>query len=148
MNASELLQDNDLFLLDSFSAEQCPKNSEIIIDSLEEVPEIAGISSPTQVDPKVSAVDPPKDFFSALEAASMRDPNLSWDMRPHVMDGNSGQYILLDSGAQVSACPPDPGDPIDPSIALKAVNGSRLNCYGYKTLDIKINRKTYSMKGR
>ena len=83
----------------------------------------------------------PTEFFSAVEAASMSGQD--WDMRPHLLDKNSGQYMLLDSGAQISACPPDPGDQEDPSIAVKAVNHSRLKCYGYKNLEVRINRKTY-----
>ena len=88
MNATELLQDNDLILLDSFSAEQCPENSEIKIKLPQAVPEIAELSIPTVADPKPEL--PPEEFFSALEAARMGGPNHSWDMRPHVLDKASG----------------------------------------------------------
>ena len=49
----------------------------------------------------------------------------------------------MDSGSSVSAWPPDPGDQVDHSAQLKAINGSRLKCHGFKTVDIKIGRKTY-----
>ena len=73
---------------------------------------------------------------------------LSWqsdkvDFRPHLYDAKLGQYILIDSGSQCSAWPPDPGDKVDPSIQLKAANNSRMKCYGYKKVDVKINRKSY-----
>ena len=83
----------------------------------------------------------PEEFYSALEAVNMSHDN--WDMRPHLLDQRSGEHLLLDSGAAVSCCPPDPGDAVDPSIALKAVNGSRLKCFGRKRVEIKLGRKTY-----
>ena len=87
---------------------------------------------------------PPSDFFTALEAANMSGQD--WDMRPHLLDKNTNSYVLLDSGAAVSAYPPDPGDKVDPSVVLKAVNGTKLKCYGYKDVDIKIGRKTYAIQ--
>ena len=106
-----------------------------------------GLEGPPDPVPKVAAMSaepPPSDFFSAVEAAKMS--GLDWDMRPHVLDKRTGQYLLLDSGAQVTACPPDPGDQVDPSIALKAVNNARMKCYGYKTLEVQINRKKYPIR--
>ena len=52
------------------------------------------------------------------------------DMRPYIFDSNSKEHILWDSGSQVCAWPPDPGDTVQESMSLKAVNGSRLKCYG------------------
>ena len=86
----------------------------------------------------------PNEFYSALEALKMSHEN--WDMRPHLLDKRSGDHLLLDSGAAVSCCPPDPGDAIDPKIALKAVNGTRLKCFGKKKVEIQINRKTYEIE--
>ena len=88
--------------------------------------------------------DIPKEYFTALEAVNMSHEN--WDMRPHLFDKNSGDHLLLDSGAAVSCCPPEPGDTIDPSISLKAVNGAKLKCYGKKKVFIKINRKNYPIE--
>ena len=90
------------------------------------------------------SIDPPEEFFSAIEAKNME--NSDWDMRPHLLDKVTGKYLLLDSGAQVTAYPPDPGDQVDPSISLKAVNGSKLRCYGYKEVYVKINRKSYKIQ--
>ena len=70
----------------------------------------------------------------------------SIDMRPHLLDKSSGKYLLLDSGAAVSAIPPDPCDLPDPKMCLKAVNGTRLKSYGFKDLDIKIGRKSYKIR--
>ena len=66
-------------------------------------------------------------------------------MRPHIYDKTTNQFMLLDSGAQISACPPDPGDKVDPSMSLKAANGSKMKCFGTKKLSVRINRKEYSI---
>ena len=60
------------------------------------------------------------------------------DIRPHIYDPVLEQFILCDSGSQVSAFPPDPGDKPDPKRFLKAANGSRMSCFGYKDINIKI----------
>ena len=67
------------------------------------------------------------------------------DMRPHLYDKKLGQFLLLDSGAQISACPPEPGDKVDPSMTLRAANGSKMNCYGTKTIKVQIGRKEYEI---
>ena len=110
----------------------------------EQVPQVAGL-----VGPQVAAVggedsSMPQEFFTAIEAEKMGDVN--WDMRPHFYDKLSKAHLLLDSGAAVSAWPPDPGDVPDPNLFLRAVNGAKLRCYGYKQVDIQINRKRYPMK--
>ena len=106
--------------------------------------EIGEIVTDTEsaIDPEVSELD----FLSAAEALQKQSQEEELDMRPYLFDGNSKSYILLDSGSQVCAWPPDPGDQIDPTTKLKAVNGSGLKCYGFKEVDIKINRKTYPIR--
>ena len=54
------------------------------------------------------------------------------DLRPHVWDGILKCWMLLDSGSQVTAFPPDPGDQAVPGHFLRAVNGSKIKCYGQK----------------
>ena len=82
---------------------------------------------------------------SALEALwSMNNKGV--DMRPHIYDKALDQFILLDSGAQISACPPDPGDTPDPTMSLRAANGSKMKCFGTKKLTVRINRKEYSIQ--
>ena len=106
-------------------------------ENLEELPiesfEIAG----TQL--KESEI--PTEFYTALEAEKMK--GVDWDMRPHIFDKRSKSHLLLDTGAACTAFPPDPGDIPDPKMSLKAVNGTRMKSYGYKEVDIQVNRKTY-----
>ena len=54
------------------------------------------------------------------------------DIRPHIFDPVLKQFLLCDSGSMVSAFPPDLGDLPVRNQFLKAVNGSRMACYGYK----------------
>ena len=68
------------------------------------------------------------------------------DFRPHYFDPILKQDLLIDSGSQVTAFPPDPGDVVDKNVVLKAVNNTRIKTYGYKEISIKINRKKYSFR--
>ena len=81
---------------------------------------------------------------SALCAAEVQTwSNDKVDFRPHLYDPQLDQFILVDSGSQCSAWPPDPGDQVDSSLVLKAVNHTRMKCFGYKEIEVKIGRKTY-----
>ena len=94
----------------------------------------------------VAAVPDPNEseFITAFEAMSLNDNEV--DVRPYLFDKKSGSHLLLDTGAQVTAYPPEPGDVPDPRMTLRAVNGSQLKCYGYKDVVIQINRKTYDIR--
>ena len=104
-----------------------------------DIPEIAALhsESATRADSR------PAEYFSAYEAMGMQTEQL--DMRPYLLDSISKEHILLDSGSQVCAWPPDPGDVPDPRMSLKAANNSKLRCYGVKEVEIQIGRKTYQV---
>ena len=51
--------------------------------------------------------------------------------------------MLLDTGAQVSCCPPAPGAEPDPNLLVEAVDGTLMTCYGRKMQEFQINRKVY-----
>ena len=65
------------------------------------------------------------------------------DIRPRFFDKESKQYVLLDTGAQCSCAPPTPGASPDPSLAVEAVDGSLMTCYGRKQQTFHTNRKKY-----
>ena len=65
------------------------------------------------------------------------------DIRPHFFDPVMKEYILCDSGSQISAFPPDPGDSQLPNIFLKAANGTRIACFGYKNIFVPYLRKCH-----
>ena len=90
-----------------------------------------------------SLIEEPPDELPARQAVLWSMGSRGVDMRPHIFDKITNEYLLVDSGAQISACPPDPGDKIDPSMTLRAANGSKMACYGVKKLEVRINRKTY-----
>ena len=83
----------------------------------------------------------PPDVPESLSAAEA----LGWqrkagvDFRPHLHQ--EGVNFLCDSGSQVSAQPPDPGDKPLPNRFLKAANGTKIKCYGTKEIVIKLGRK-------
>ena len=110
-------------------------------------PEIASLSViPPEVAEMSNRNSSNEEYVTAYEALKMQSDQEELDMRPYLLDGNSGQHILLDSGSQVCAWPPDAGDIPDPKMRLKAVNGSKLKCYGYKKVEVKIGRKTYDIE--
>ena len=86
-------------------------------------------------------VEKPPNSMSAWEACQRDLGEQGVDFRPHLKDKKTGAFMLVDSGSQCSACPPDPGDQVDTSIALKAINGTQLRCYGFKEVEIKLGRK-------
>ena len=67
------------------------------------------------------------------------------DIRPRLVDKSTGEARLIDSGAQISAAKRLPGDKVDNSIRLVAVNGSRIETFGTRKITMKIGRKTYSI---
>ena len=83
-----------------------------------------------------------QEKWSAAVAEACRIASLNGeDQRPHLWDTGMQQHLLVDSGSAVTAWPPDPGDVPDPSRSLRAVNGSRLKCYGKKEIVVKLGRK-------
>ena len=54
--------------------------------------------------------------------------------------------LLIDSGSQVTAFPPEPGDIEDSNVILKAVNGTKIKTFGFKEITVKINRKPYKFR--
>ena len=115
------------------------------------IPTLASLSmvAPAST-PSVDSLSKPKsgsaEFYSASEALKLQSGEEGLDMRPYLFDKNSKEHILMDSGSQVCAWPPEPGDRVDPEMKLKAVNGSQLKCYGYKDVKVRINRKEYGIR--
>ena len=59
------------------------------------------------------------------------------------MDDSTGIHRLLDTGSQISITCKGPEDKIDHSLKLVAVNGSKIDTFGIKTIEVKIGRKAY-----
>ena len=90
-----------------------------------------------------SMADTPPDSLPAFQAVQWEMGRCGVDLRPHIFDKDLQKWLLLDSGSQCTAFPPDQGDREDPRMFLRAVNGTRIKCYGYKQIEVKIGRKTY-----
>ena len=132
---SLVIEDNEVES-DSFQVEQSHKNSDLSqINSLE----MAVVSE------KPSSREE-SSFLSGVEALRMQHAEEELDIRPYLFDSNTKSHILWDSGSQITAWPPDPGDKVDTKMSLRAVNGSKLKCYGFKDVSVKINRKSYHIR--
>ena len=97
-------------------------------------------------DSEIAFTETPPESLPAFQAMGWDPGQQGVDLRPHLWDPKADRFMLVDSGSQCCAWPPDPGDKVDPTITLKAVNGTRLKSYGIKEVDIKLGRKTYKMK--
>ena len=86
------------------------------------------------------------ETLSAIEALNWPESHLGVDFRPHLFDKDLNAHILVDSGSQVCAFPPNPGDKVIKGVFLKAANGSKIKCFGTKHVTIKIGRKSYPCK--
>ena len=82
-------------------------------------------------------------LLTAFEAAVHVDGQDGVDVRPRVLDANTGLQTLLDSGSQVTVVKAGPDDIVDNSIKLESVGGDTVKCYGKTTITVKINRKPY-----
>ena len=119
INAFVLEEDNEV-VEESFIAESGHENSEVL-DHKSDIPSLAALSLDAPEIASVSSSKESPEFFCASEAIRLQSGEEGLDMRPYLFDANSKAHILLDSGSQVCAWPPEPGDKVDPAIKLKAV---------------------------
>ena len=100
--------DNEVLESESFQVEQSQESSETKVKSFNiNSLEVAAVKS----GPEVSRVE--TSFVTGVEALNMQSASEELDIRPYVFDSNSGQHLLWDSGSQVTAWPPEPGDRVD-----------------------------------
>ena len=101
---------------------------------------------PISLHPSSLAGRPEPDLDNAGQEACAVGDTSHVDIRPHIFDPILSLHLLCDSGSQVSAFPPEPGDTPTPGVFLKAANGSKMSCYGYKVVSIRIGHKDYKYK--
>ena len=89
--------------------------------------------------------EPPTEIIGA-QGAAWSGGVQGVDMRPHYRDPDLQQEFLVDSGSQVTAVAPEPGDKESESVFLRAVNGSKIKTFGHKNITIRIGRKQYHFK--
>ena len=98
----------------------------------------AGVSDPSQV--------VPGDIVPALQALSHEDGQNNVDIRPHLLDKTNDVLYLVDSGSFVTATTKLPTDEVRPDILLTAANDTRIPCYGFREIEVQINRKKYPIQ--
>ena len=86
--------------------------------------------------------DPQKSINKTQEVAAGANSQEVSDLRPHYFDPVMKETLLVDSGSQVTAVPPDPGDVEDKAVRLKAVNGTVIKTFGFKKISLKISLRT------
>ena len=105
---------------------------------------MSAMSGPVRVDWKNDVLHQVGEVVSAAQAVHWpADSNV--DVRPRLFDKASKQFRLIDSGSMITATKKLPGDKIDHSTRLIAVNGSQIQTYGTRQIEVKIGRKAYSM---
>ena len=98
------------------------------------------------LDDGISVIKKPVPELSAFNAVKHQSGVNGEDYRPHLYDGERKELLLIDSGSQICTYPPDPGDKPDPDMFLRAVNGTRIQCYGKKDVVVRIGRKSYPIQ--
>ena len=97
-----------------------------------------------------AVIDPYKELLPegvvvpTLDAVNWQCRNV--DIRPRLVDKSTGKERLIDSGAQISATVRLPDDKPDDTVSLIAVNGSKIQTYGVRNIEFKINRKLYTIQ--
>ena len=99
---------------------------------------------------KIAAFDPtqpsPPESLPAFQAKQWEPGEGGVDYRPHLINKATKECSLVDTGSVCTVYPPEPGDKIDPSIQLQAVNGEKMKCYGYKEIEVKMGRKSFPFR--
>ena len=80
----------------------------------------------------------------AVRKGALFGPNC--DIRPRLFDKSTNQFRLIDTGSMITATAKKPGDKVDNTFRLVAVNGSQITTYGVREIIVKIGRKTYKME--
>ena len=115
-----------------------------------EIPIIAAVKQ-SQPNGNISKVkDESKDsgveIIPSIAAASHAEGYQGTDTRPRFLNPLTGHHCLVDSGSAITAIEAGPDDVVRPELALVAANGTLIECYGYKVIDIQIGRKSYAIK--
>ena len=134
---SETLQ-SDLFISEETRLSQIEISNQWN-QAVQSALEIASFVNPYEADV------PEGTEVSAVDARRWSELGRQDDLRPRLVDQSTGEARLIDSGAMVSAARKLPGDKKSDTVKLIAVNGSKIETYGIRTLEFKINRKSYSI---
>ena len=105
---------------------------------------VSAIEVAEKVNPYLPSL-PDGTVVRAIDALRWPSFGHNCDIRPRLKDDSSGINRLVDSGSQISVAKKGPNDKIDDSFKLIAVNGSRIESYGVKDIELQIGRKTYKI---
>ena len=131
------------YLLHSINVRQSHKEIETLAAGWDKLV-VSALAIAGNVDPFQSAL-PIGSEVPAVEAVNWKPGDRHCDIRPRLIDKSTGKARMIDSGSQITITSKRPEDKIDDSFKLVAVNGSRIDTYGVRDIEVKIGRKAYSM---
>ena len=105
---------------------------------------VASLRIAKNVDPFISSL-PVDTMVTAVDALDWKIGQRGCDVRPRLIDKSTGLSRLLDTGSQISVTRKVPGDKVDDSFKLIAVNGPKITTYGVREIEVKLGRKKYSI---
>ena len=105
---------------------------------------VSALSIASEVDPYTPDL-PVGTVIRAIDAVDWSMGQRNCDIRPRLVDKASGEARLLDSGSQITVTKRRPEDKVDNSIRLVAVNGTKIDTFGIREIEVKLGRKAYRM---
>ena len=84
-------------------------------------------------------------MFPTLNVNELFASKCETDIRPRILDNDSGIWMLIDSGAMISVVPRAnyPNSVVDYRMQLEAVNGSKFDTYGMGQIQFTIGNMNF-----
>ena len=113
------------------------RHSNVSISIVDSFSSLQKVNSRTYVPPAV---------MPSVAAAQWTPGFKGLDTRPRLHDNLSKKFCLVDSGSAITAVAAGPNDTVNPHLSLVAANGTLIECCGYKEIEIKMGRKSYTIR--
>ena len=124
-----------------------PESSSFMQSRLSQISQVQAEISSIRIQSDSGLPDLPLGVeIPAVDAVGWKNGHRAVDIRPRLVDKSTKVARLIDTGAQLSATVRLPGDQVDNSVRLIAVNGSKIQTYGTRNIELKIGRKSYSIE--
>ena len=113
-------------------------------DFVENLPEIHSVEQKIEPSHKMSGNTVVDHWKSQLMLYAAQN-SIKYDIRPKAQDKISKEWLLIDSGAQISIWPKSkfPSAEYDPNMSIQAVNKSKIVTYGKRDITVRFGRKHY-----
>ena len=68
------------------------------------------------------------------------------NIRPRLYDKGNKIHRLVDTGSMISTTAKQKGDKLNENLVLQAFNNTPMKTYSFRTVEVKIGRKTYPIE--